>query len=388
VQEARRHWQARIAGRAQDGWERVKVAWLPSSQAALVAAAAYAICHWLLGHELPLFSPIACYLAMGFTRSRSPRRTLEVGLGATVGIGVGELFAHYAGFGLISLLVVLLVAPMAGRFIDHGELITYQAVMQSVIVVGMAATSASTGSAAMGRWTDALVGTACALAFTVIHPNKPSETPRLRARGALTALSKAALTMARGVRDADDVALQEVWRRTRAARRLLNEGRDSLDQGHQLAFVKWGHRGDHDVLDELERIYALTERAAGSLELAVRYGRGEVAAAGPNAEVAALFARVAGILQTLAASVGSFNKPILARRRAEALARELDPEEREEESWRNLVMVSLLRSTVMDILQMTGLSRAQAWHILPDAAQPPTDGPCPPEDEASAVWGT
>jgi hypothetical protein len=381
------HWRELVAGRAQDGWERVRLAAWPNAQAAVVATVAYAVCHWGLGHDLPIFGPVACYLAMGYTRSRSPRRVLEMGLGATVGIGVGELFAHYAGFGVVSLLIVLLIAPLIGRFVDHSELLTYQSAMQSVIVVGMAATSVVTGPAALGRWFDALIGTLCALLFVMIHPNKPSETPLWRAKGALDALARAAKTMARGVRQGDDGILQEVARRTRACRRQLHEGEEALRWAHQLSVVKWRARTDRDLLGEVERIYALTERAAGSIEMAVRYGRGEVAACGPSPAVADLYDRLAGLLTALALSVSKFNKPDYARRRAVELARDLDPADQADESWRSLVLVSLLRSTVIDILQITGLSRAEAWAILPDSSELPEDGFCPPEDESSAVWG-
>ncbi|MDR0990864.1 MAG: FUSC family protein, partial [Propionibacteriaceae bacterium] len=171
-----RRWWRLFVGRVSDGWGRLRTALVPNTQTAIVATIAYAICHWGLGHEVPVFGPVACFMAMGYNRSRSPRRVVEMGLGATVGIGIGELFAQYAGFNVVSLLIVLLVAPLIGRFVDHSELLTYQAAMQSVIVVGMAATSALTGPAALGRWVDALVGTACAFLFTVIHPNRSSAT--------------------------------------------------------------------------------------------------------------------------------------------------------------------------------------------------------------------
>jgi uncharacterized membrane protein YgaE (UPF0421/DUF939 family) len=363
------------------------VAALPSTQAALVSTAAYLICALALHHDVPLFGPIACYLAMGYTRSRSPRRVLEMGLGATVGIGIGELFGHWAGFGVAQLLIVLLLAPLIGRFVDHSELLTYQSAMQSVIVVGMAATTAATAPGALGRWTDALVGTLCALAFVVFHPSQPSTTPLLRARTALAALSRAASVLARGVREADDQALTEVWRRVRAARRELHEGREALRWADQILSVKRDRQANRAILDEVRRIYALAERACGSIELTVRYGRAEVSHHGPAPAVADQIDRMADILLSLSAAVGSFSKPEYARRRTIELAHDLDPTDLEGESWRSMVMVSLLRSTVMDILQMTGLSRAQAWSILPDTAKLPSDGVCPPEDEGSTVWG-
>jgi hypothetical protein len=383
-----RHWRQRVQGRLEDGWSRVKVAAWPSSQAALVSTGAYLICAYALGHDVPLFGPIACYLAMGFTRSRSPRRVLEMGLGATVGVGIGEVFGHYAGFGVLQLLVVLLVAPLIGRFVDHSELLTFQAAMQSVTVVGMAATTAVTGAGALGRWNDALIGTLCAFVFVLVHPNQPSTTPLLRARTALVTLSRAARALAEGVREGDEEALTRVWLRVRAARRELHEGREALRWADQLNTVKPDRQATRIVLDEVRRIYALTERAIGSIELTVRYGRAEVSHHGPAPAVAERIDRLADVLLSLSTAVGSFARPEYARRRTIELARDLDPADVEGESWRSMVIVSLLRSTVMDILQMTGLSRRQAWSILPDTAHPPAEGVCQPEDESSAVWGT
>jgi hypothetical protein len=75
-----------------------------------------------------------------------------------------------------------------------------------------------------------------------------------------------------------------------------------------------------------------------------------------------------------------YTPPKHARTKALELAAELRPSlSGEHAEWRTAVLVSLLRALVVDILQLTGLSRQAARAGLPrdEARLIPEDDPCP-----------
>ncbi|MDR0990901.1 MAG: hypothetical protein LBL92_06050, partial [Propionibacteriaceae bacterium] len=175
--------------------------------------------------------------------------------------------------------------------------------------------------------------------------------------------------------------------RVQTARGQIEEGRQNLRWARQVALVRGRRESEQKVLMEIHRIYSLTERAATTLEMVGRYGWGEILTDGADPAVAGLVGQLTPIFEDLSSSVRDFQPPLEARQLATQLAEQLSPTGRDEESWRSTVIVSLVRSTVMDILQMTGLSRVEAWQILPDGADESGTIARLPEDEASDIWG-
>jgi hypothetical protein len=59
------------------------------------------------------------------------RRVMEVGLGCTIGIAVGDLLLHWLGSGIWQAAVVLLFSILLARFLDSGTIFTTQLALQS-----------------------------------------------------------------------------------------------------------------------------------------------------------------------------------------------------------------------------------------------------------------
>ncbi len=381
---ARKGW-AYFSARVRQGWRRVQGAFVPNLQSALAAAVAFLVAEAWLGHSAPLFAPICTYLCLGFTRNRRPRRVLEMGGGATLGIWLGELVGHNLGFGWWQVLLILLVAPLVGRFIDRSELFTYQAALQSVTIVGLAAIALG-GGTALGRWQDALIGTLVAVVFTVVVPGRITVRPRRYARNGLDELARTTQSLARGLRDGDDEALKDAISELVLVQEILDDGTTATTSALETAALSPRHRRARTELDELSRVYTLAERATTTLYVLARQARGVVAVTGPLPDLAGLVERAAGVLVYLSGSVGSFVPPKHARVRARELAAGLRPGA--DDDWRSAALVSLLRAYVVDILQLTGLSRQEARAALPGAGHtdPDDDLEPLPSDEPSAVW--
>ena len=66
-----------VSIRLRQGRDRVRNAAVPVLVAAVAAGLAYAIAHYGLGHEAPVFAPIAAWVCLGFRHERELRRVAD-----------------------------------------------------------------------------------------------------------------------------------------------------------------------------------------------------------------------------------------------------------------------------------------------------------------------
>lgn len=383
--------RSRLDARARTGWSRVKGAAVPNTQAAVVSVIAYLVCLAVLHQPYPIFGAIACFLALGFSRNRQPRRVLEIGLGATFGVLVGEVVARTMGFGWWQLLVIMLVTPLCARFIDRSDLMTFQATINAMVVASLAALVTSSGGAppsGVWRWLDALIGAGIALLATVLIPSSIVSRPRRTTSTALVRLADAMGGIGDGLRDGDADAVAAANGHLKGARDLLTEARTAQSSSADIAALNPALRSERRELAELDRIIALAGRLHVSATMLARQSRSVVERMGRAPRSADLVTEVADALRHLGTAVGHWQKPELARDEAREIARRLAPlEVARGDDWRTTALVSLLRSVVVDLLQLTGLSRVQSRMELVDTEhlERPDD---PLDDGGSSMWGT
>lgn len=373
--------------RARQGARRVRTALVPVLWASAGASLAWVIAHQLLGHPMPIFAPLATWICLGFTANRAPRAVAEMGLGATVGVGIGELFAVSLGSGWWQIGLALLTAALAGRFLDRGMTFTFQVVGNGVVIVGMASFPVPGGAG--GRWVDALVGALVAFVIAVVLPGSVEERPRRYARSVLAELAVALEMLAAALRSRDMQRLLDVPSQLDAVREGVDDLEAALKAAQEVAALNPRLRGELPRLDELDRIAKLARRAEISLAMLSRQAIGFSEQAGSIPIVGDRIATAATAARSLAAAVGGWHRPERARELLTEAARGSAPTSIESTDWRPAALMADLRALLVDLLQMTGLSRDAAnsllagtlggKYALPDAR--------PPEDGASALWG-
>ena len=90
----------------RQGVRRMRGSLVPVLTASAAACIAYLIAHNLLGHPTPFFAPVAAWICLGFTYNRVPRKVLEIGAGATIGVAIGEVILLSLGAGAWQVAVV------------------------------------------------------------------------------------------------------------------------------------------------------------------------------------------------------------------------------------------------------------------------------------------
>ncbi|WP_127126873.1 aromatic acid exporter family protein [Georgenia sp. SYP-B2076] len=347
-----------VTVQGRQGSRRVRHSFVPILTAALAAGIAYLISGQVLGHNLPMFAPIAAWVCLGFNPDRQVRRVAEMGAGVALGVGMGEIFAKLFGAGPVQIFAVLLVSALVARFLDRGQLFTTQAGVQSIVIVAMPATMLSGG--ALGRWSDALVGAALALVFTAVLPGDIVRRPRLLAREALGELSALLGTLARGLRDGDPQLAADALAHGRGSQPVLESWLEATRAASQLVRVNPALRAERSTIAELSRACTLADRAMRNARVVSRRAIVAIEEDGASPDIADAVAQLAVGLTSLAAAMGRGDPPDHARATLSAVANELAPERYAEDGWRKQTLVSLLRSLAVDALQMSGMSQGQA----------------------------
>lgn len=359
--------RVQLAARVRQGRSRVRTAFVPILQAVVAAGVAYWIGYTVLGHTAPFFAPVSAWVALGFTADRDLRRVAELAVGVAIGVGLGDLVVHVIGTGAWQVAFVLLVAALIARFLDRGPVLTTQAGVQAIVIVGLPAVSASGGP--VGRWTDALVGGLVALAVAALTPSDPRRRPRAQGRAAVEELAGMLRLLARGMRSGSAPDVEDALIRGRASQPALDEWQDAASSARDLARVSPAARRHRTELAWVGQSAVRVDRAVRNSRVLARRALASVQAEGHAHDLGAVadaVDRVALAADALAGALGAGTEPLRAREDLLRLAAELDPFTLTPDDLQAQSLLLLVRSLVVDLLEAAGVDARAAREALPE----------------------
>ncbi|WP_341394645.1 FUSC family protein [Arthrobacter sp. G119Y2] len=251
-----------LRNRIRVGLHRSRNSVVPALQMTICAVGAYAFAQYVMGHEGPLFAATAALISLGFSREPRTRRVLEVGIGCTLGITIGELLLHVLGTGLWQAAVVLFLSVMLARFLDRGVIFTTQLGLQSLLVVLLPAPDGG----AFTRSLDAIVGGLFALIVTMLAPRDPRREPQSNVRDLLHELSAVLRQCAEAVAKSDSTIAWHALVRARNTQPQLDALARSVRDAREVARISPAYRRHLAELGDLRG-------SIGYLDLAVRNSR-------------------------------------------------------------------------------------------------------------------
>jgi len=137
---------------------------VPIAQTALAAGLSWLVALHVVGHGTPFFAPIAAVVCLGLTSGRRLRRVLELIVGVSLGIGIGDGLLSVIGTGPWQLALVVALAMSIAVLLDGGPVITTQAAVSAILVATLYLPGDMTG---VSRMVDALIGGVTALVMVV-----------------------------------------------------------------------------------------------------------------------------------------------------------------------------------------------------------------------------
>lgn len=337
-------------------------------QCGLGAATAWWVASHVLGHQRPFFAPVTAIVSLGLSYGQRLRRVVEVMIGVAVGVFVGDAFVHFFGSGTWQIVVVVVLAMSIAALLGAGPLLTTQAGVQSVIVTTLTAAPGY----AFTRWLDAVVGGVVALLFTVLAPTAPIRRPRQQASVVVQEISEILSDTVRAVRDRDSDLATATLSRARSSESMLDELRSLSAEGIAVVRLSPFRRrhlpGVQAIADLLEPL----DRAIRNLRVLVR--RAAVATWRDEPVPPAylrLVEALADVTGDIARELGERRLPTNARAglyQVAELSAVLDPTS----GLSAEVMRAQIRSMVVDLLMLTGLSADEARDHVPESM---TTGP-------------
>ncbi|WP_346385018.1 FUSC family protein [Nocardioides sp.] len=330
-------------------------------QCALAAGVAWLIASDLLGHQTPFFAPVAAVVSLGTSYGQRLRRVVEVTLGVATGVFLADLLVSQLGSGWWQLAIVVGLAMSAAFLLDGGQLFVTQAAVQSIVV----STLIPDPGAALTRWTDALVGGAVALVAATAVPAAPLRRPREQA--AVVMRKTADLLRAAGEVMADGEAERgiELLADARSTDHLIRELQDAADEGMSVVAsspFRVRHKGNLrrmiELVDPLDRALRSTRVLVRQTAVAA-YHRRPI----PRS-YSQLALDLADAVDVVATELANDRMAAAARPLLLALGEATGQVERADEMTAEVILVQL-RSVIVDVLLLTGLSQMESTQALP-----------------------
>lgn len=346
---------------ARERLERLRSRLFFIVQCAISAAVAWYIAGDLLGHSQPFFAPVAALVALGQSFGQRIERVVQIVVGVAVGVLVGDLFIHVFGVGYLQLGLIIVVAMALATLLDAGVLLTTQAGVQSAFI----AILVPLPGAAFSRWTDAVVGGVVALAAATITPASPLRKPRRHAAAIVQEISEvlAAAATALRTRNIDDA--EDALERARDSEAALTTLQGLADDGLDVIRNSPFRRRHLPAVQAIADLLIPLDRAIRNIRVLVRRA-GVAIREGEDVPKAYidLVADLAIATRDMAEELAERHLPTGARAALRDLA-ERTTHVSAHPSLSSEVMRAQVRSTVVDLLMVTGLSYEEALSYVP-----------------------
>lgn len=354
--------------RARLGLRRSLNSVLPAFMMAVCAVGAYYFSEFVLGHQSPLFAATSAIIALGFSRDPRLRRVLEVGLGCTIGIAVGDLLLHWLGSGIWQAALVLFLSILLARFLDSGAIFTTQLGLQSLLVVLLPIPAGGPFT----RSIDAVVGGCFALAVTFLVPRDPRREPRDDLKEVLGELSLVLRECASALSYNDATTAWHALVRARNQQSRIDSMRQGLRGSMEIARLAPMYRRHLQEVDGMARCMERVDYAMRSSRVLARRLTSVINNAAlsdtGSIHLAEVIGETAAAVDELGAALSHSSSSAAMSHTRDSLgdvAIRLHPSTLEITRMEGEALVLMFRTLMVDLLEAAGMEPSEARALLP-----------------------
>jgi uncharacterized membrane protein YgaE (UPF0421/DUF939 family) len=331
------------------------------TQAAVTAGIAWWFSQLVLGHETPVFAPIAAILTIGSSFGQRMSRAAEVAVGVALGVFFGDLFVVLLGRGGWQIMIAIVIAMSVATLIGARNLMVTQAGVQAVVVIVI-----PFADRGFSRWVDALVGCSLALLVAMFAPTAPVRKPGLLAAGVLRECADVMSEIRASLTVRDIAAGDRVLAHARSISDRMQAVDEATEEGVAVVrlspFLRKQRTHMHDLsalaeaLDRLTRnVRVMARRAAVAL-----WAKEEV----PSGYLT-LMDQVIEAVSDCSSELAAGRMPVQTQERVLAIGAAQEHLELVN-SVSAVVILAQLRSVLVDLLEISGMPYAEARAHLPD----------------------
>jgi uncharacterized membrane protein YgaE (UPF0421/DUF939 family) len=331
-------------------------------QCAVTAGLAWLIASRLLGHEVPYFAAAAAILVLGVAYGQRLRRGVDVAIGVTLGVALGDLWLVLFGAGVWQVVLVCAIAMSLATLIGASALMTTQAGAQSIAVLVMAPSPIY----GFERWLDAVIGSALALLVATVAPSGPLRKPGEVAAKVVAGMAETLEAAADALAAKDEHAASAVLDRVQATEKDLATFDVAAAEGLEVVRHSPFRRRQLGLAIALSDLHEPLDHASRNLRVLVRrcvvaVWRGDQV---PEA-YQDLIRRLAEASRLIAKELAEHRLPAAARDQLREIA-ETSAHLPLTQSMSAVVILAQTRSIVADMMQLTGIEYADARELIPD----------------------
>jgi uncharacterized membrane protein YgaE (UPF0421/DUF939 family) len=331
-------------------------------QCAVTAGLAWLIASLLLGHEVPYFAAAAAILVLGVAYGQRLRRGVDVAIGVTLGVALGDLWLVLFGAGVWQVVLVCAIAMSLATLVGAGPLITTQAGANSIAVLVMAPSPIY----GFERWLDAVIGSTLALLVATVAPSGPLRKPGEVAAKVVAGMAETLEGAADALAANDEHAASAVLDQVQATEKALATFDVVAAEGLEVVRHSPFRRRQLGLAIALSDLHEPLDHASRNLRVLVRrcvvaVWRGDQV---PKA-YQDLIRRLAEASRLIAKELAEHRLPTAARDQLREVA-ETSAHLALTESMSAVVILAQTRSIVADMMQLTGIEYGDARELIPD----------------------
>jgi uncharacterized membrane protein YgaE (UPF0421/DUF939 family) len=331
-------------------------------QCAVTAGLAWLIASLLLGHEVPYFAAAAAILVLGVAYGQRLRRGVDVAIGVTLGVALGDLWLVLFGAGVWQVVLVCAIAMSLATLVGAGPLITTQAGANSIAVLVMAPSPIY----GFERWLDAVIGSTLALLVATVAPSGPLRKPGEVAAKVVAGMAETLEGAADALAANDEHAASAVLDQVQATEKALATFDVVAAEGLEVVRYSPFRRRQLGLAIALADLHEPLDHASRNLRVLVR--RCIVAAwRGDQVPEAYqdLVRRLADACRLIAKELAEHRLPAAARDQLREIA-ETSAHLSLTQSMSAVVILAQTRSMVADLMQLTVIEYPDARELIPD----------------------
>jgi uncharacterized membrane protein YgaE (UPF0421/DUF939 family) len=331
------------------------------AQCSVTAGLAWLIASLLLGHEVPYFAAAAAILVLGMAYGQRLRRGVDVAIGVTLGVALGDLWLILFGAGVWQVVLVCAIAMSVATLVGAGPLITTQAGTNSIAVLVMAPSPIY----GFDRWIDAAIGSTLALLVATVAPSAPLRKPGEVAAKVVAGMADTLKAAADALAAKDEHAASTVLDRVQATEKDLAAFDVAAAEGLEVVRHSPFRRRELPEATAIAELHVPLEGASRNLRVLVR--RSVVAVwRGEDVPVAYrdLIRRLGDACRFIAKELAERRLPTAARDQLREIA-EATAHLQLTHSISAVVILAQIRSMVTDLMELTGMEYVEARELIP-----------------------